>query len=115
MVTAASQTPIIYTDSEFFPDGTALELVHAKDSKELMLLEYANGSAQLAPTIKSNGRTYAPAAIDETLARRLVLPGRISAHGSTRDLTRLIKCVVQSTGVIHNGNVTIASYFAIAS
>jgi hypothetical protein len=114
MVTMA-QSSSTHTDSEFFSDGTALELARAGGSGEVNLLAYSNGSARLAPTVEHHGVTYAPTAIGTTVAQRLVLPNGIIAHASTGEHISLIKSAVHSTGVVDETNANIAAYFALAS
>jgi len=115
MVTSVSQHLSTRTDSEYFSDGTALELARAEGSGELTLLTCSNGAAMLAGASDHLGVTYTPAAIHESLAQRLILPSGIIAHASTTDLIHLVQSAVHSTGVVDDTNASIAAYFALAS
>lgn len=85
---AAEETKtVIETAGEVFAGGPMIEMLgRAPGGDPRLLLWSGKGKVVESPCVEYRGQRYRTASIERSIARQLVLPGRLGTCGSTREL-----------------------------
>lgn len=104
----------IETTGEFFPNGTALELVRPDPRADATSLLWWDGeSATVGQQFEVNGKFYRPPQSNSASLRALRLPRRAAPYGSTRDLFNdLHKLFAQYTDIAED-HVRLVGHFTL--
>ncbi len=86
----SEEPKIVRTAGEIFADGSAIELVSARDGQGLELLHWESERAIIAPQIDVNGRSYRPLELTESLQSAIRFPSSWASYGSSAELLKKI-------------------------
>src|SRR5579862_5501019 len=82
---------VIETAGEVFPGGPMIEMLAGAPGRGPQLLLWSGkGKMVESSCVEYKGQQYRPVPIERSIARELVLPGRLGMCGSTRELLHSI-------------------------
>ena len=107
---------VIETAGEIFPGGQMIEmLAGAPGGNPRLLLWSGNGKTVESSRVEYKRRQYRPTAIERSVARELVLPGRLGTCGSTRELLRSICALTQQFVALPDQLASVVARFVLGT